>query len=147
MRKPQAKPAPTRRSKRALLAGDNPQIAKGEGDAPVRQYLAALPGWKRATAERIDALIERSVPTLHRAVKWNSPLYGAGDGGWFLGLHAFTHYLKLAFFRGRSLRPMPPGASKNAETRYLDVREGDELDEAQLVDWLKQASVLPGVSP
>jgi hypothetical protein len=138
---------PARRSKSVLLAGGNPQIAKGDGDAPVREYLAALPGWKREMAQRIDELIVSSVPKLQKAVKWNSPLYGAGDGGWFLGMHAFTHYLKLAFFRGRSLRPMPPGASKNPETRYLDVREGDELDEAQLVEWLKQASALPGVNP
>jgi hypothetical protein len=147
VRKPRAKAVPARRSKSVLLAGGNPQIAKGDGDAPVREYLAALPGWKREMAERIDELIVSSVPKLQKAVKWNSPLYGAGDGGWFLGMHAFTHYLKLAFFRGRSLRPMPPGASKNPETRYLDVREGDELDEAQLVEWLKQASALPGVNP
>ena len=147
MRKPRAKAVPARRSKSVLLAGGNPQIAKGDGDAPVREYLAALPGWKREMAQRIDELIVSSVPKLQKAVKWNSPLYGAGDGGWFLGMHAFTHYLKLAFFRGRSLRPMPPGASKNPETRYLDVREGDELDEAQLVEWLKQASALPGVNP
>jgi hypothetical protein len=120
VRKPRAKAVPARRSKSVLLAGGNPQIAKGDGDAPVREYLAALPGWKREMAERIDELIVSSVPKLQKAVKWNSPLYGAGDGGWFLGMHAFTHYLKLAFFRGRSLRPMPartqrPGTSTCAK--------------------------------
>ncbi len=138
------KPAGTVR----LLAGGNPQIAKAEGDAPVQAYLAALPGWKRATGQKLDALIVRSVPHVRKAVKWNSPLYGIeGDEGWFLGLHAFKSYLKVAFFRGSSLRPVPPGASKSPHTRYLDVREGEELDEAQLCAWFQQAAALPGVIP
>lgn len=146
--KSQAK-EPSRAPKRTprLLSGGNPQIPKADGDAAVQAYIAALPGWKRELGERLDALITRSVPRVQKAVKWNSPLYGAGDDGWFLGLHAFQRYLKLAFFRGCSLRPMPPGASKQAETRYLDIHEEDVLDEAQLVAWLKQAAALPGVRP
>ncbi|MEY4581296.1 MAG: hypothetical protein RL701_5999, partial [Pseudomonadota bacterium] len=112
--------------------------------APVQAYIAAMPGWKRELAVRLDALIVRNVPHVHKAVKWNSPLYGLEGEGWFLGLHSFTHYLKLAFFRGTSLQPMPPGASKSGDTRYLDIREGDELDEAQFAKWLKQAAALPG---
>ncbi|HET7543516.1 MAG TPA: DUF1801 domain-containing protein [Polyangiaceae bacterium] len=130
-----------------LLAGGNPRIAKAEGDAPVQAYIAALPGWKRELGLRLDALIARSVPKVHKAVKWNSPLYGIEGSGWFLGIHTFTRYLKLAFFRGTSLQPMPPGASKGKETRYLDIREGDELDEAQLAKWLVQAAKLPGWLP
>jgi len=130
-----------------LLKGGNPQIAKADGDAPVQAYIAAMPGWKRELALRIDALIVRHVPRVEKAVKWNSPLYGIAGQGWFLGIHTFTHYLKLAFFRGTSLRPPPPGASKGKDTRYLDIREGDELDEAQLGKWLKQAAALPGWVP
>ena len=130
-----------------LLSGGNPRIAKADGDAPVQAYIAALPGWKRELALRLDALIVRSVPGVQKAVKWNSPLYGMEGAGWFLGLHVFTRYLKLAFFRGTSLRPMPPGTSKGSDTRYLDLRESDELDEAQLVKWLKQAAKLPGWVP
>ena len=127
-----------------LLSGGNPQIAKGHGDAPVQAYIAAMPGWKSDVGRRLDALIERTVPGVRKAVKWNSPLYGAGEGeGWFLGIHVYTNYIKLAFFRGTSLRPMPPGESKTKETRYLDLREG-ELDEAQFTAWVKQASQLPG---
>ena len=127
-----------------LLSGGNPQIAKGYGDAPVQAYIAAMPGWKREVGGRLDALIERTVPGVRKAVKWNSPLYGAKDGeGWFLSLHVFTNYIKLAFFRGTSLRPVPPGESKTPETRYLNLREG-ELDEAQFIAWVKQASALPG---
>ena len=139
------KPAAKKR-KPVLLAGGNPQIAKGEGDAPVRAYIAAMPGWKRDVARRLDALIVRTVPGVRKAVKWNSPFYGAGDEGWFLNVHAFTSYLKLAFFRGSSLRPPPPGESKHAEVRYLDLREGDELD-AQLAKWIRQAAALPGWIP
>lgn len=130
-----------------LLAGGNPQIAKADGDAPVQAYIAALPGWKCDVARRLDALITRTLPDVRKAVKWNSPLYGSADQGWFLGVHAFTHYLKLSFFRGASLRPLPPGASKDKNTRYFDIREDDELDETQLVEWLKQAAVLPGWIP
>ncbi len=151
MRKPKTSAERKRTTKPAkpvkLLSGGNPQIAKGDGDAPVQAYIAALPGWKRDLAARLDALIERSVPTVRKAVKWNSPFYGVDGQGWFLGVHAFTKYLKLAFFRGTSLRPMPPGESKTPETRYLDLHEDDPIDEAQLSKWLKQAAAVPGWMP
>jgi hypothetical protein len=130
-----------------LLSGGNPQIAKADGDAPVQAYIAAMPGWKRDLGERLDALIVRSVPNVRKAVKWNSPFYGIEGQGWFLSIHTYTHYVKLAFFRGTSLRPLPPGDSKSKETRYVDIREGDELDEAQMASWLKQAAALPGWAP
>ena len=135
-------------AKPALLSGGNPQIAKGYGDAPVQAYIAAMPGWKSDVGRRLDALIVRTVPGVHKAVKWNSPLYGiegpGEEGGWFLGIHVFTKYVKVAFFRGASLRPVPPGGSKQKDVRYLDIREDDRLDEAQFVAWVKQASQLPG---
>jgi hypothetical protein len=131
-------------AKPALLAGGNPQIAKADGDAPVQAYIAAMPGWKRDVGRRLDALIVRTVPGVRKAVKWNSPLYGVEGQGWFLGIHGFTNYVKVAFFRGTSLRPVPPGESKNEGTRYLDIHEDDQLDEAQLAAWVKQASQLPG---
>ena len=134
----------TMASKPTLLAGGNPQIAKADGDAPVQAYIAAMPGWKRDVGRRVDALIERTVPDVHKAVKWNSPFYGVEGQGWFLNVHCFTKYVKVAFFRGSSLRPPPPGASKHAEVRYLDIHEDDELDEAQLAAWVEQASELPG---
>lgn len=127
-----------------LLAGGNPQIAKGDGDAPVQAYIAAMPGWKSAVGERIDALIVRALPRVKKAVKWNSPFYGVEEGRWFLSLHVFTRYVKIAFFDGASLEPMPPGASKQKKVRYLDIHEGDELDEKQFIAWVKQASKLPG---
>ncbi len=143
-----AKAAPTRtRARVVLLAGGNPQIAKAEGDAPVQAYLAALPGWKRALGQRLDALIARTVPGVCKAVKWNSPMYGVAGQGWFLSVHAFTRYLKVAFFRGAALRPVPPGASASKDTRYLDLHEGAELDEAQLARWVLQAAALPGWTP
>jgi hypothetical protein len=131
-------------AKPTLLAGGNPQIAKADGDAPVQAYIAAMPGWKNDVGRRLDALIERTVPGVRRAVKWNSPLYGVEGQGWFLGIHCFTNYVKVAFFRGTSLRPVPPGESKSKDTRYLDIHEDDQLDEAQLAAWVKQASSLPG---
>jgi hypothetical protein len=131
-------------AKPTLLAGGNPQIAKANGDAPVQAYIAAMPGWKRDVGRRLDALIVRTVPGVRKAVKWNSPLYGVEGQGWFLGIHCFTNYVKVAFFRGTSLRPVPPGESKNKDTRYLDIHEDDQLDEAQLAAWVKQASQLPG---
>jgi hypothetical protein len=131
-------------TKPVLLSGGNPQIPKGEGDAPVQAYLAAMPGWKRDVGRRLDALIVRTVPEVHKAVKWNSPFYGIEGEGWFLSFHCFTKYVKVTFFRGTSLHPVPPGASKTPETRYLDIREEDELDEAQFTGWVKQASELPG---
>ena len=127
-----------------LLAGGNPQIAKGEGDAPVQAYIEAMPGWKRDVGRRLDALIERTVPDVRKAVKWNSPFYGVEGQGWFLNVHCFTKYVKVAFFRGASLRPLPPGESKHKEVRYLDIREDDRFDEAQLAAWVEQASQLPG---
>lgn len=128
-----------------LLSGGNPQIAKGYGDAPVQAYIAAMPGWKSDVGRRLDAIIERTVPGARKAVKWNSPFYGVEgqDQGWFLGFHCLTTYVKVAFFRGASLSPVPPGASKQKDVRYLDIHEG-ELDEAQFAAWVKQASQLPG---
>ena len=127
-----------------LLSGGNPQIAKGHGDAPVAAYIAALPDWKSEAGRRLDRLIERTVPGVRKAVKWNSPLYGTGEPDhWFLGVHAFAKYLKVAFFRGTALEPMPPVASKTAETRYVHITEAD-FDEARLADWIAQASRLPG---
>jgi hypothetical protein len=130
--------------KPTLLAGGNPRIAKGEGDAPVQAYIAAMPGWKRDIGRRLDALIVRTVPDVRKAVKWNSPLYGVEGQGWFLAIHCFTNYVKMGFFRGTSLRPVPPGESKSREMRYLDIHEDDSLDEAQLAAWVKQASQFPG---
>ncbi|BCG71855.1 hypothetical protein MesoLj113a_30130 [Mesorhizobium sp. 113-1-2] len=127
-----------------LLSGGNPRIAKGHGDAPVQAYIAAMPGWKREIGGRLDALIERAVPGVHKAVKWNSPLYGVEGEGWFLGVHCFAKYIKVAFFRGMSLEPVPPGASSSQDTRYLSIHEGDAFDEAQFSAWVKQASQLPG---
>jgi len=112
-----------------LLSGGNPQIAKADGDAPVQACIAAMPGWKRDLGKRLDALIARAVPTVRKAVKWNSPMYGIEGRGWFLGLHTYMRYLKVAFFHGASLRPVPPGASKHRDVRYLDIHEGDDLDE------------------
>ena len=133
--------------KPALLAGGNPQITKGDGDAPVQAYLAAMPGWKRDIGRSLDALIGRTVPKVRKAIKWNSPFYGVEGQGWFLNFHCFTKYVKIAFFRGSSLRPVPPGASKHAEVRYFDIYEDDELDVAQLKKWIKQAALLPGWTP
>jgi len=130
-----------------LLSGGNPQIAKADGDAPVRAYIAAMPGWKRAVGKRLDALIVGNVPNVRKAVKWNSPFYGTEDRGWFLSFHVFSHYIKVTFFRGTSLQPVPPGASKQKDVRYLDIREGDRLDEAALAAWVKQAAALPGWIP
>jgi len=133
----------------ALLSGGNPQIAKAGGDAPVQAYIAAMPDWKRDVGRCLDALITRTVPGVRKAVKWNSPFYGmegpkGQGGGWFLSFHCFTKYVKVAFFRGASLRPVPPGESKQKDVRYLDIHEDDQLDEAQLAAWVKQASRLPG---
>src|ERR1700730_9399017 len=139
-----AKSPPKAGAKAAVLSGGNPRIAKADGDAPVQAYIAGMPGWKRDLGKRLDALIVRNVPNVRKAVKWNSPFYGIEGQGWFLGLHTFTHYVKVAFFRGTSLRPVPPGASKGKDTRYIDIHEGDEFDEAQMASWMKQAAALPG---
>ena len=127
-----------------LLSGGNPQIAKGYGDAPVQAYIAALSGWKGEVGRRLDALVVRTVPGVQKAVKWNSPLYGVEGQGWFLGVHSSARYVKLAFFRGALLNPLPPVASKSRDTRYFHIHEGDPLDEAHLADWVRQASQLPG---
>ncbi len=127
-----------------LLAGGNPQIPKGDGPAPVREYIAAMPGWKHDVGQLLDSIIERAVPDVRKAVKWNSPLYGAtGQEGWFLSLHCFDRYVKVTFFRGMSLDPTPPGTSKTPETRSLAVYEDlGQFDEAQFIDWVLQASLL-----
>lgn len=127
-----------------LLSGGNPQIAKAYGEAPVRAYIAAMPGWKQRVGRRLDQLITRAAPGVKKAVKWNSPFYGMEEGMWFLSFHTFTRYVKVAFFRGASLRPQPPGSSRQKHVRYLDIHEDDELDETQFTAWVKQASKLPG---
>jgi hypothetical protein len=142
-----AKKATVRRAstKPKLLSGGNPQIANGYGDAPVQAYIAAIPGWKRDVGRRLDAIVERTVPGVRKAVKWNSPFYGVEDEGqgWFLSFHCFTKYVKVTFFRGTSLHPIPAGKSKHKDVRYLDIHEG-QLDEAQFAAWVRQASQLPG---
>ena len=127
-----------------LLSGGNPQIPKGDGDGPVQDYIAAMPGWKRELGERLDRLIVSTVPDVRKAVKWNQPFYGSGGDGWFLGFRCYTKYVQLAFFRGTSLDPVPPKASKHPEVRYVDIHELDDVDERQLVSWIEQASRLPG---
>ena len=139
-----AKPQPDQAETPTLLAGGNPQIAKGDGDAPVQAYIAAMPGWKRDIGRRLDELIMSAAPGVRKAVKWNSPLYGVEGQGWFLGVHCFAKAVKVAFFEGASLRPIPPGESKSEGTRYLDIRENDGLDEGQFIAWVEQASRLPG---
>ena len=134
----------SKEEKPRLLSGGNPQIAKGYGDAPVQAYIAAMPGWKSAVGRQVDALIERTIPGVSKAVKWNSPFYGVEQGRWFLGLHVFEKYIKIAFFNGASLDPVPPVSSKQKDVRYFHIHENDELDEAQFTDWVKQASKLPG---
>jgi hypothetical protein len=146
----EAKPAKARRSEKvavALLSGGNPQIAKGDGDAPVQAYIAAMPGWKRALGKRLDSLIERTVPNVRKAVKWNSPFYGVEGKGWFLSFHVFTRFVKVTFFNGTSLQPVPPGGTpKSQETRWIDLHEGD-FDEEQLASWVKQGAAMPGWDP
>jgi hypothetical protein len=143
-RKTASKLQSRRVAKPALLAGGNPQIAKADGDVPVQAYIAAMPGWKRDVGRRLDALIVRTVPGVRKAVKWNSPFYGIEGQGWFLSFRCFTKYVKVAFFRGTSLIPVPPGESKHKEVRYIHIHQDDQLDEAQFAGWVKQASQLPG---
>jgi hypothetical protein len=145
----QAKPNKVREGEKVavdLLSGGNPQIAKADGDPPVQAYIAAMPGWKRDLGKCLDALIVRNVPNVRKAVKWNSPFYGIEGQGWFLSFHVFTRYVKVTFFRGMSLRPVPPGASKHKDVRYIDIHE-DDFDEAQMATWVKQAAALPGWVP
>ena len=130
-------------AKPVLLAGGNPQIAKADGDAPVQDYIAAMPGWKRDVGRRLDALIVRNVPDVRKAVRWNSPFYGIEGQGWFLNCHVFTRYVKVTFFQGASLRPVPAGAGKDKDARWIDIHE-DDLDEAQMATWIRQAAALPG---
>jgi hypothetical protein len=141
-----SKPTLLRKGKNvvALLSGGNPQIAKAKGDAPVQAYIAVMPEWKCELEKPLDVLITRSVPNVRKAVKWNSPFYGIDGQGWFLGFHTFTRYVKVAFFRDASLQLPPPGFSKDPNTRYFDIHEGDKLDEAQIANWVKQAAALPG---
>jgi hypothetical protein len=144
-----AKRSPAKRGtkKPALLSGGNPQIPKADGDAPVQAYIRAMPGWKCHVGRRLDALIDRTVPNVRKAVKWNSPFYGIDGKGWFLNFHCFAKYVKVAFFRGAALRPMPPGESKHKDVRYLDIHEDDQLDEAAFASWVRQAAALPGWVP
>jgi hypothetical protein len=139
--------APLVGAKPILLAGGNPQIAKADGDAPVQAYIAAMPGWKRDVGRRLDALIERTVPDVRKAVRWNSPFYGIEGQGWFLSYHCFTKYVKVVFLRGTSLRPLPPVESKDPNTRYFHIHEDDQLDEELVASWIRQASELPGWVP
>jgi len=141
-RKAKSRPAAKKAPK--LLAGGNPQVAKADGSAPVRAYIAAVPGWKQDVARRIDAIIARAAPRAQKAIKWNSPFYGIAGQGWFVSFHCFTKYVKVAFFRGVMLRPALPGASKSKEVRYLDIYEDDKLDEKQLTSWIRQAAAIPG---
>lgn len=127
-----------------LLSGGNPQIAKADGDAPVQAYIAAMPGWKSDVGRRLDAIIVEEVPNVRKAVRWNSPFYGAVGRGWFLNYHCFTKYVKVAFFDGASLSPPPPGESKDENVRYLNIYEDGAFDEAQFADWVRQANQLPG---
>lgn len=140
-RKPPSSPAS---GKVVLLSGGNPQIPKGDGDAPVQAYIAAMPEWKRDIGRQLDRLIVQAVPNVRKAVRWNSPFYGSEDQGWFISFHCFTRYVKVTFFDGVSLTPMPPGTSKDPKVRYLDIPEGGLADEAQFVAWVRQASQLPG---
>jgi hypothetical protein len=146
-KKAAAKKKTAKKSNPTLLAGGNPQIAKADGDAPVRAYIAAMPGWKSEAGRRLDALIVRTVPGVRKAVKWNSPFYGVEGQGWFLGIHCFAKYIKVAFFRGASLRPVPPVESKDQYTRYFHIHEDDQLDEKLVASWIRQASKLPGWVP
>ena len=138
------KPAKRTAAKPRLLSGGNPQIPKGDGDAPVKAYIAAMPGWKNAVGRRLDALIVRTVPGVRKAVRWNSPFYGVAGNGWFLSWHCLAKYVKVGFWRGASLRPAPPVESKMKDVRYLHLHEGESIDEAQFTDWVRQAAALPG---
>jgi hypothetical protein len=140
-----AKPSATKAKPVKLLSGGNPQIAKGDGDAPVQAYIAAMPGWKSDLGKRLDAIIVRNAPKVHKAVRWNSPFYGIEGQGWIVSFHVFTRYVKVTFFAGASLRPVPPGGTaKSQDARWIDIHEDDEFDEKQMANWVKQAAALPG---
>jgi hypothetical protein len=147
MARKRSNPPPKSDTGPVLLSGGNPQIAKGDGDAPVQAYIAAMPGWKSDVGRRLDALIVRTVPDVRKAVKWNSPLYGVEGQGWFLGVHCFTKYVKVTFFRGASLDPLPPVESKDKNTRYFHIHEDGEIDEQLVASWIRQAAALPGWIP
>jgi hypothetical protein len=145
--KPKAAKKPEPKAKAGetvLLSSGNPQIAKGDGDGPVQAYIAAMPDWKRAVGEQLDALIVKAVPKVQKAVKWNTPLYGMGDGHWFVSFYCFKKYVQVGFLNGGALTPLPPKTSKQANVRYLEIHEDDAIDEAQFMDWMKQAAKLPG---
>lgn len=140
-------PRPRKQAKPKLLSGGNPQIPKGDGDAPVQAYIAAMPGWKRDIGAKLDTLITRTVPGVEKAVRWNSPFYGLPGQGWFLGIHCLTNYVKVTFFEGISLTPTPPGGTpKSKNARWIDIHEG-AFDEKLMTAWVKQASKLPGWVP
>jgi hypothetical protein len=142
------KPQPRAGAKVVLLSGGNPQIAKGDGDGPVQAYIAAMPGWKRDLGKRLDALIVHAVPDATKAVRWNSPFYGVEGRGWFASFHVLTRYVKLTFFKGMSLEPLPPGGTaKSGEARWIDIYEDDDLDDARIASWIRQAAALPGWTP
>ena len=148
MAKPKARLGARGTKPTKLLSGGNPQIAKGDGDAPVQAYIAAMPGWKSDVGQSLDAIIVRNAPNVQKAVKWNSPFYGIEGQGWFLSFHVFTHYVKVTFLRGTSLRPVPPGGTERSkDARWIDISEGDELDEAEMAIWVEQAAALPGWIP
>ena len=145
-----AKPSSRRKAKTktVLLSGGNPQIAKADGDAPVQKYIRAMPGWKSALGKRLDEIIVAAVPNVRKAVKWNSPFYGIEGRGWFLSFHVLTRYVKVTFFQGLSLKPIPPGGTeRSGDSRWIDIYETDEIDEAQMTKWVKQAAALPGWEP
>lgn len=134
-------------AKAKLLSGGNPQIAMADGAAPVKAYIAAMPGWKRDVGRRLDRIIVQAVPDVRKAVKWNSPLYGVAGRGWFLGFHCFTKYVKVSFFQGAALQPTPPGTSKQKNVRYLDIHEDTAIDERLMAEWVRQAAAMPGWIP
>jgi len=138
--------ATRKKAEPVLLSGGNPQVPKGHGDGPVQDYIAAMPGWKSDLGHRLDALVAAAVPGVRKAVKWNQPFYGAGDdgAGWFVTFRCFTRYVKVSFLRGADLEPVPPGAGKQQDVRWLDIHEDDDVDEAQLRSWIEQASRRPG---
>lgn len=138
------KPSTALSGKPKLLSGGNPQIAKGDGDASVQSYIAAMPSWKRDVGRHLDALIVRTVPNVRKAIRWNTPFYGVEGEGWFLAFHCITKYVKVAFLRGTLLRPQPPVESKDPNARYLHIHEGDQIDEELVANWIRQASMLPG---
>jgi len=142
----ESKPSASEPKPVKLLSGGNPQVAKADGDAPVQAYIAAMPGWKRDVGRRLDALIVRNVPNVRKAVKWNSPFYGLEGQGWFLSFHVFARYVKVTFFQGTSLHPVPPGGT-GKDARWFDIHGDDQLDEAQISAWIKQAAAMPGWVP